>query len=579
MFTPSDMERMPKQLEQLYADLELRIMQDIIRRIKINGEITRAADWQIYRLHELGESKKVIKKMIRESLKLSDKELRSIYDDAIASGYAREEKLYEAAGVELIPFKENMVLQQTIKAVREQTQEQFKNITQSLGFAEKINGKIQFTELADFYQKTLDAAMLDISSGAFDYNTVINRTAATLANSGLRSVDYATGWSNRIEVAVRRAVMTGVTQVTGKINEQNAEDLDTDYFEISWHADARPTHRKWQGRVYSKAELETVCGLGTGDGLAGWNCRHTYYPFIPGISERTYTDEQLDEMNAKENTPKKFQGKEYTSYEASQKQRRMETTMRAQRQKIKLLQEGGADENDIISARCRYRKTMSDYVEFSEAMGIPQQRARIYGDGLGNVGVISGIRKNTSARSLVGDYVQYNKHADFTVDIPYYSDKLNESLSEAARKVAKVGSDHKYEYSSLIDVSTGSEVDFGTSKEYNSVNHYYKFLREHLDGKYVMVHNHNTHTQISLPDMQELVMWDNLDGVISVSNDGYICCAISNGKKTNKYLFSKYKQGDYGVEKLESEIEQEVLMVDLAAKEFTRGGILKHGQK
>lgn len=403
MFTPADMERMPKGLEQLFADLELRIMQDIVRRVRINGDITRSADWQIYRLHELGESKRVIRKILRDTLKLSNREIKKIYDDAISAGYVRDEELYKAAGRPLIPFKNNLALQQTIKAVREQTMDELKNITRSLGFAEQVNGRIQFTELADYYQKTLDAAMMDITSGAFDYNTVIKRTIAGMTNSGIRSVDYASGWSSRVDVAVRRAVMTGVTQVTGKINEENAEKLRTDHFEVSWHGGARPTHQVWQGRVYSKKELETVCGLGTVEGLGGANCRHTWYPFIPGIDERTYTDEQLAEMNARENEPKDYNGKGYTTYEATQKQRRMETTMRAQRQKIKLLQDGGADEDDVIAARCRYRKTMGDYVDFSKQMGLPQQRERIYSDGLGNVGVgkTKPTLKNAAGKSII----------------------------------------------------------------------------------------------------------------------------------------------------------------------------------
>jgi len=172
--------------------------------------------------------------------------------------------------------------------------------------------------------------------------------------------------------------MTGVTQITGKINEQNAEELETEYFEVSWHADARPTHQEWQGRVYSKKDLEEVCGLGTGDGLAGWNCRHTYYLFIPGVSERLYTDEQLDAMNEKENTPKEWDGKMYTSYEASQRQRRMETSIRAWKRKIKLLQDGGASDDVITAAKCRYRTLMDEYVRFSEAMKMPQQKERFY---------------------------------------------------------------------------------------------------------------------------------------------------------------------------------------------------------
>ncbi len=385
MFTPSDLELMPKEIEQLYADLEMRIMQDVVRRIKINGEVTRSADWQINRLHELGESKKTIQKYLKDSLNLSQIEINKIYEDAIASGYARSEELYSKTGKQFIKYKNNKVLQQYISAVRQQTLDDFKNITQSLGFAEKINGRIQFTELADFYQKTLDSAMVDISSGAFDYNTVVKRTISTMTNSGLRSVDYATGWNNRIEVAVRRAVMTGVTQVTGKINEDNAKELDTEHFEVSWHADARPTHQVWQGKVYKKDELESICGLGTVSGLGGANCRHTYYPFIPGISERSYTDEQLANMNKKENEKESFGGKEYTSYEASQRMRNMEAAMRAQRAKIKLLNDAGVDDESIIEAKCKYRAISNQYASFAKEMGLPQERQRVLMDGAGRL--------------------------------------------------------------------------------------------------------------------------------------------------------------------------------------------------
>lgn len=181
--------------------------------------------------------------------------------------------------------------------------------------------------------------------------------------------------------------MTGVSQVTAKVNEDNAKALGTEHFEVSYHIGARPSHQEWQGKVYTKEELTTVCGLGSVTGLCGANCYHDYYPFVPGISERTYTDEQLDKMKAEENTPCEYGGKQYTKYEALQRQRRLETTMRAQRQQIKLLQEGGANEEDIINARCRYRGTSAEYARFSNAMNLPQQRERVTVDGLGNVGV------------------------------------------------------------------------------------------------------------------------------------------------------------------------------------------------
>jgi hypothetical protein len=180
--------------------------------------------------------------------------------------------------------------------------------------------------------------------------------------------------------------MTGVNQVTTKINDQNAKELDTEYFEVTWHGTARPSHQVWQGKVYTRQELVDICGLGSVSGLCGANCYHSYYPFIPGISERTYTDEQLEEMNAKENERHDYNGKSYNAYEASQRQRQIETLMRKQRQDIKLLEHGEASQDDIIAAKSRYRSTMAQYADFSEKMGLPQQKDRVYYDGLGKVG-------------------------------------------------------------------------------------------------------------------------------------------------------------------------------------------------
>ena len=91
-------------------------------------------------------------------------------------------------------------------------------------------------------------------------------------------------------------------------------------------------------------------------------------------------------MNEEENTPTEYNGKKYTKYEALQRQRRLETTMRAQRQEIKLLQEGGADEDDITIASGKYQTTSSEYTRFSEAMSLLQQRERVTIDELDDIG-------------------------------------------------------------------------------------------------------------------------------------------------------------------------------------------------
>jgi hypothetical protein len=384
MFTPSDLERIPIPIEQRMAELELRIMEDIIRRIRINDEVTRGADWQIYRMVQMGQNTEYIQKQIQQALKLTEEEINDLYDGAIQSGYTRDKAIYEKVGAEFIPFKDNKELQQLIQAVISQTKSEMENITRTLGFAIDMNGKSVFTPMGEYLQRLLDTAVLEVASGTFDYNSTLKKVVSEMIKSGVRSVDYETGWSNRIEVAARRALMTGITQVTNHINDRNAEELGTDKFEVSWHSTARPSHAEWQGRVYTKKQLVDICGLGSVTGLMGANCYHSYYPFIEGVSERQYTDEQLDEMNKSENKPKKYLDKEYTAYEATQRQRELETLMRAQRRKIKLFKSGGVDEDSelIVNAKIQYQDTMRKYKLFSKFMGLPQQMERVYMDGL-----------------------------------------------------------------------------------------------------------------------------------------------------------------------------------------------------
>lgn len=379
-----DAEHVSLRMESIWTDAENRIIQDIVRRIKTYGHITSTADYQINRLIELGKSREEVEKIIKEALDLSWPEMFKLYDDIAEWEYVRNKDIYEQVNREFIPPEANDWLIQTSEAVKTQTMDELKNISQSYGFAVDMGGKIVFTPYAEYYQKYVDSAIMDIVSGGYDYNTVLRRTVTQMTNSGLRTVDYASGWSNRAPVAVRRAVMTGVGQITGNIVDRQAEELGVNYFEVDWHPGARPSHRVWQGKVYTKEELVTVCGLGTGPGLKGWNCYHDYHLFWPGISERMYTDKFLAQQNAKEAQTKNWHGKELDAYDQTQQQRKMETAMRAQRSKIAALKTGDYDKDRLMIEQAKYQAQLYEYTVFSNKMGIPQQRERIYMDGLGN---------------------------------------------------------------------------------------------------------------------------------------------------------------------------------------------------
>lgn len=552
MLTANEIERFSIAFDAPMRNLENRIMEDIIRRIKINGEITRAADWQINRLYELGMSKKDIENAIKQSLDLSDEDIHKMYSEVLKTDYLRNAELYKATGKNQIPLAENFALQRMLNAVSDQTYGTLKNITNSLGFSVRNSaGRLEFKPIADYYQQTLDSAIFDIASGVFDYNTVLKRAVSEMTNSGLRTVDYASGWANRVDVAARRAIMTGMSQLTAKVNENNAKALDTEYFEVSWHGGARPEHQEWQGKVYSRKELEKVCGLGTVTGLCGANCYHDYYPFIPGISERTYTDEQLAEMNREENTPVEYNGRKYTKYEALQRQRRLETAMRAQKQKINLLETGGANEDDVINARCRYHGLSQEYSMFSKAMNLPQQRERVNTGGafVAKVGAKRNGKVSDEERlELLKNPLTSKTDSDI---IKEKSKKpITKITDNAIEKVPKVKIDGysdeqceiiQQEHKKLLDYSRANNDNKEVAFVFNGdLTERREFLGEDdrldfgsvLYGKDLFVmHNHPRNSSYSMNDILCVLDTDNIKSLSIVKNNG----SVETLTKTNNF--------------------------------------------
>lgn len=401
--TPEELEKLPKPLERTMTALELSVMSEIIQRIKEVSQVTPVIDWLLIRMDAVGKSRKEIKRLLQEGVESAGLDIDQIYDQAAQSDYIRNKAIYEAAGRDYLLYEENQWLQQVVEAVREQTRDSLRpmeNITQTTGFNVQMGGKKVFTPLSEYLERSLDKAMLGITTGTRTYSQAIGEVIDEMTASGIRTVDYASGKSDRIEVAARRAVMTGVAQMVDKVNEKNAKELGTDYWEVDWHMGARNTgtgylnHQSWQGKVYSSEEMRTVCGLGEMLGFAGINCYHIRFPFLPGISKRRYTDEWLEEQNRKENEKKLFNGREYDTYGALQYQRRLERTIRKQKQDVKLLEEAKADPDDITAAKSRLRLTNKTYVEFSKAMGIRQQRERLR------------VSKDIVAESVKGDIIK-----------------------------------------------------------------------------------------------------------------------------------------------------------------------------
>lgn len=382
-FTPELLDALPEDLAELFRALELVLLEEICSRLKAADELNEVTVQDIRALRSHGIDLKEIKKAIRETSGISKTKLDKLLDDVVERNQQYYTDLIDLAH---ITQPETLVDAAEVAAIRAQTLDTFRNLTASMGFL--VDAGRTMLPPAKAYQWALDSATLQVQSGAINYNQAIKTAVKELADSGLKVVDYESGHHDHVDVAVRRAVMTGVSQICAKYTEQSAEYLDTPYFEVSAHVGARDkpgpspwsSHKDWQGRVYSVRagdiypSIYDVCGLGAVDGLEGANCRHRRFPWVEGVSERTYTDEQLEHIDDGHGCT--FDGKDYTAYEATQMQRRIERTVRKLKREKAAYKAAGLHE-DETAVNIRLRRLNAKYKAFSEAAGLPEQPERI----------------------------------------------------------------------------------------------------------------------------------------------------------------------------------------------------------
>ena len=379
-FQPEVLDALPEELAELYRALEDTLLDEICSRLKLADQLNEVTVQDIQALRSHGIDLKSIEEAISKTAGISKQKLNSLLNDVVE----RNQKYYtEVIDLAHVTQPETLVDAATVDAIKRQTHDTFRNLTASMGF---LVGNTMLKP-ARAYQWALDNAEMQIQSGAISYNQAIANVVRQLADSGIKVVDYESGHRDFIDVAARRAVMTGVNQICAKYTEQSAEYLDTPYFEVSAHAGARDkpgpspwsSHKDWQGKVYSTRSgdiypsIYEVCGLGTVDGIEGANCRHRRFPWVEGVSERTYTDEQLEHID--DDLGCEYDGKNYTAYEATQMQRRVEREVRKLKREKAAYKAAGLREEEQ-SASIRLRRLNAKYKAFSAAAGLPEQRER-----------------------------------------------------------------------------------------------------------------------------------------------------------------------------------------------------------
>ena len=359
MLAPDYLDHAPDRLVLLFQQVEDDILRDVARRISKMEALTPTANWQLWRYEQTEALRQdVVKKLARYTGR-SEAEIRRLMQEAATRAMENEDEIYYHYGKEPTPFSENATLQALLNAGYQQTAGTFHNLTATT--ANTVSGQ---------FEAALDRAHLKVSSGAFDYKNAVKSAVDSLADT-MKYVTYPTGHTDTLEVAARRAVLTGVNQTGAKLQVARADEMGVEFFETTAHGGARPSHAEWQGRQFHRGgavdymgkhypDFEAATGYGTGAGLCGWNCRHTFFSIFPELGPApAWTQADLEALNARDI---EYNGGKYTRYEISQMQRARERTVRKYKRRYLAEDAAGADTTASAVKLRQARQELSDFI-------------------------------------------------------------------------------------------------------------------------------------------------------------------------------------------------------------------------
>lgn len=352
------------------------LLQDIARRIAEAGQLTSTAAYQVWRVQQLGKSQREVEMELRKLLQMSRKQIRKILHQSAQSGYSLDINRFPTSAA--IPFEKNAVLQQIVSSAVELAEDDFTNLTQTLGMVDPYGNALP---LQDVYRSCTDFAFKQVVTGAASYTQAIREATRNLASKGVRVIDYESGVHTSLEAAVRRNIMGGLGLMQEQVSQTVHDQLGCDGWEITAHANSAPDHEPIQGRQYPDAAYQ-VLNNSLRRRIGTLNCGHAAFPIILGLNQPQYTPEELEKFRADNEKGVTVDGVHYTGYQATQMQRSLERAIRAQKQKV-MVDKATEDKEKLAEDQTRLTILRQRYAEFSKAAGLRTQEERTEVAGFG----------------------------------------------------------------------------------------------------------------------------------------------------------------------------------------------------
>ena len=358
MLPPRYLDGLADELTEIYSQLESEILQDMARRIARIGKITDATKWQAQILAESGALRKNITRILAKYDKTIAQQVADTITEALEKNTINDNRIFKAATGRTVSAPNAQAMLSIIQKCHSDLS--------------RLTLTTAATSQAEFV-KEANRVYINVQSGAFDYDTSMKDAADELAKRGITTVQYENGRpvTRSIESAVRMNILTSINQTAANQTLNNAEELGVEKFEVTAHIGARPEHEAWQGKIYTKQQLYTVCELGSVTGLCGINCKHSFYPYFEGMAEH-YTENELDEMASEKVN---FNGQTMTRYEGEEKLRGIERNIRHYKRQA-LTQKAAGVNND--RAREKIAQWQATARDFTKQTGIARDPAREY---------------------------------------------------------------------------------------------------------------------------------------------------------------------------------------------------------
>ena len=312
--------------------------------------------------------------LMAELSKLSGKSVKDIeeaFDIVAEENVAFAEVYAKAKNMEFVDYKDNEQLKRLVKSIAGQTNATFQNISKAkmVGFVLKDNdGNKIFKNLKKTYNDLIDEAVFNVTTGTTDYQSAMRGVMKQLADSGVKiheeKVGYSSGYNVRIDSAVRQNVLTGVRQVNLEVQKQVGREYGANGIEISAHSPCAEDHLSIQGKQYSNAEFKKL-NASLERPIGEYNCRHFVFSIVLGVNQPSYSNKMLNQMNRESQSIVEYEGKKYTTYEATQVQRKLETAIRKEKDR-QIIARASGDKDGVSIAQSNISTLTSKYNDFSK---------------------------------------------------------------------------------------------------------------------------------------------------------------------------------------------------------------------